>query len=500
MKIINANGGGFVTDNSMFNIRWQDIDMNQSSSVYWEFSTNLNAWTRINAIAVAVSDLSMSWYVNTGLSSSLWFRALESNTNRIVARSESSLTVTDKMLILLEPDGGEEYNASITQSISWDFAGLSTLSLYYTHDNGVTWAPIVSGINAASGSYAWTIPDTPSDLCRVKLQDNTYSYMVIESQSNFTILPVVLLPPVIEFSADVTYGEIPLSVQFSSVVDPGVGTIASYNWNFGDGECSNIANPQHTYTIPGIYTVSLSVVNSYNIDDSQTMQDFIEVLPNRPQIEVLSQTSVNFGVVYLGDVSEPRDIILRNSGTAPLVINCLDLYENDSLFSILDNSVPIEIAVGDIAAIRVQFIPEAIGTVSDSLYIHNNSANIPIVVLALRGTGEYVIPKSPEGLQTAMVAYNMHLTWNAVTQTIYNTPIEPDGYLVFINGSSNPIAEYHYLGFTTGLSYTHYQVGRYAKHMFYRVRAVKHYDFLRSSIQSLVPGLPEAEVMKLLRR
>ncbi len=39
-------------------------------------------------------------------------------------------------------------------------------------------------------------------------------------------------------------------------------TYLTYTWSFGDGSTSTIANPAHTYTVPGIYTTSLSVTSA----------------------------------------------------------------------------------------------------------------------------------------------------------------------------------------------------------------------------------------------
>ena len=41
---------------------------------------------------------------------------------------------------------------------------------------------------------------------------------------------------------------------------------ASWLWNFGDGNTSVSQNPSHIYTVAGIYTVSLTVTNSYGSD------------------------------------------------------------------------------------------------------------------------------------------------------------------------------------------------------------------------------------------
>ena len=60
-------------------------------------------------------------------------------------------------------------------------------------------------------------------------------------------------------------GPTPLSVAFSSAgsADP-EGQPITYAWTFGDGGTSTAANPTHTYTQPGQYTVRLTVSDGVN--------------------------------------------------------------------------------------------------------------------------------------------------------------------------------------------------------------------------------------------
>lgn len=62
--------------------------------------------------------------------------------------------------------------------------------------------------------------------------------------------------PVAAFSASPRTGAAPLSVQFT---DASTGTILARSWAFGDGATSTAQNPAHTYTTPGVYTVTLAV-------------------------------------------------------------------------------------------------------------------------------------------------------------------------------------------------------------------------------------------------
>ena len=62
--------------------------------------------------------------------------------------------------------------------------------------------------------------------------------------------------PTADFTSDRTAGNVPLPVQFS---DRSGGDVTGWQWSFGDGSTSNLANPLHTYTTGGIFTVSLNV-------------------------------------------------------------------------------------------------------------------------------------------------------------------------------------------------------------------------------------------------
>jgi PKD repeat protein len=81
-------------------------------------------------------------------------------------------------------------------------------------------------------------------------------------------------PPTAEFTGTPTSGTAPLSVSFT---DESQGQPTSWNWNFGDGSAhSYIKNPVHEYTVPGDYTVSLTVANDYG-SDTETKTDYIDV-------------------------------------------------------------------------------------------------------------------------------------------------------------------------------------------------------------------------------
>ncbi|WP_344710937.1 PKD domain-containing protein [Aeromicrobium flavum] len=68
--------------------------------------------------------------------------------------------------------------------------------------------------------------------------------------------------PNVEPTADFTVTKDGLKADFTSAATDVDGTIASYLWNFGDGETSTAANPSHTYDEEGVYTVTLTVTDN----------------------------------------------------------------------------------------------------------------------------------------------------------------------------------------------------------------------------------------------
>jgi len=62
--------------------------------------------------------------------------------------------------------------------------------------------------------------------------------------------------PVANFTVNATSGTAPLDVQFTDI---STGNVTSYIWNFGDGSTSTDKNIEHVYSVPGSYTVILTV-------------------------------------------------------------------------------------------------------------------------------------------------------------------------------------------------------------------------------------------------
>lgn len=70
-------------------------------------------------------------------------------------------------------------------------------------------------------------------------------------------------PITAHISADTTLGLAPLRVNFSGSASGPAGFLYDYSWDFGDGEtCQDDRYPQHIYSEPGTYTVTLTVTGT----------------------------------------------------------------------------------------------------------------------------------------------------------------------------------------------------------------------------------------------
>nr|NQU89490.1 PKD domain-containing protein [Bacteroidota bacterium] len=100
-------------------------------------------------------------------------------------------------------------------------------------------------------------------------------------------------PPIIaEFSADITAGSVPLSVQFTD--ETYISEPNEWFWNFGDGVTSTEQNPVHMYADPGTYTVSLTATGPEGTD-MEVKEDYITVYPPLYSLEYFFDEDPGYG-------------------------------------------------------------------------------------------------------------------------------------------------------------------------------------------------------------
>lgn len=270
----------------------------------------------------------------------------------------------------------------------------------------------------------------------------------------------------------------------------------AWHWDFGDGNQGEGSVVEHEYSVGGVYEVILMVEDAWGL--SQSSSQILQII-SWTEIE-LSLEQLIFPSTYLSD-STILQLELRNLGPGTLDIQAVNLKLNNPAF-ILTNIDSLGILPpGATYPLEISFAPQVDGVVADSLIIVSDAQNIPRATVYLQGRGSYVPPAAPNNVEVYMEESDAVITWEPVNQTIYGSPIEPDYYLLFYNGSSEQEGDFYYHGLTPASSYTHYGVGRQAQYMFYRVIAYKYYGARSLDVNSigLERGMREAEVLKLLQ-
>lgn len=127
-------------------------------------------------------------------------------------------------------------------------------------------------------SYHWNFGDgSTSDLqnpTHVYVKDGKYTvtFTVTDDDGESREHAIIIYvrennPPAATASASRTEGDRPLKVEFSGEGTDRDGKIASYYWDFDDGDTSNEQNPIHTYQSSGYYNAKLIVTDDNGATD-----------------------------------------------------------------------------------------------------------------------------------------------------------------------------------------------------------------------------------------
>ncbi|MBC8395376.1 MAG: PKD domain-containing protein [Candidatus Marinimicrobia bacterium] len=176
---------------------------------------------------------------------------------------------------LLSPYGTAIILASGDQ-VGGSWSGTAGGQLYSTVFDDEASTSIYSNNAPFAGSY---IPAKPLSSFDKESMTGTWEVLINNKREEtgtveITIM-VVTQPPLADFTATPTSGQVPLAVQFTDQSVDIDGTVVSWSWNFGDGNTSTEQNPSHTYETHGVYDVSLSATDNVGQTGIETKEDYI---------------------------------------------------------------------------------------------------------------------------------------------------------------------------------------------------------------------------------
>jgi len=232
--------------------------------------------THVSISNVRVGSLATGWFLAVNLNEPGVVRIATAGANPITADGELiKFTVTalgdpgsQSALTLTKGDLNEGSIPSTLNSGSVYIAVPVTADFSATPTSGP--APLlVAFTNLAAGDWStvsWNFGDgatsiatSPSHTYSVA---GTYTVSLTVTGSGGTdtetktAYVTVYEPVSANFSATPTSGVAPLAVIFTNL---STGDWTTASWDFGDGATSTDANPSHTYTVAGTYTVTLTV-------------------------------------------------------------------------------------------------------------------------------------------------------------------------------------------------------------------------------------------------
>ncbi|MCK6613550.1 MAG: T9SS type A sorting domain-containing protein [Ignavibacteriaceae bacterium] len=100
---------------------------------------------------------------------------------------ELAFSTTAALVAVNQPNGGEVWPISSNQNIVWSSSNVTNVKIEYSTNNGTSWSVVAASVPAATGQYAWNIPNTPSTQCKVRISDASNGAVVDESNGVFTI-------------------------------------------------------------------------------------------------------------------------------------------------------------------------------------------------------------------------------------------------------------------------------------------------------------------------
>lgn len=187
----------------------------------------------------------------------------------LIAYAGTCSDTTSKQITIFENPVADFNTQDVCLDVNATFldastSGTATIGTYYWQfgDAGTSASANPTHQYLQAGTYTVTLTVTTTDNC---VHSVSYPITIFpEPTAQFTVEPVCLNEPSI--------------FDNTSGVDP-PGSIATYTWDFDDTNTSNQQFPQHTYTDPGTYTVTLDVVTGDGCADNTTADAVVYPLP-----------------------------------------------------------------------------------------------------------------------------------------------------------------------------------------------------------------------------
>jgi pimeloyl-ACP methyl ester carboxylesterase len=132
-----------------------------------------------------------TWFttISENLQPGTYYIKIVGNARNVVLQERTYvLSTLFKELNLLSNFLADKYLVGSNTTIEWNSSNIQNIKIELSTDNGINWSTIVESIQASLGSYDWTIPNTPSEECLMRISDVTNTSNYDMSDEVFSIL------------------------------------------------------------------------------------------------------------------------------------------------------------------------------------------------------------------------------------------------------------------------------------------------------------------------
>ncbi len=170
IHLLQPNGGETLYQDDTYEIRWETAYISDPGALVYYSPDNGSTWEVAEG---TIGSRSFAWTVPHINSTDCLVKVYNTDiieSYHVTDISDAVFTITQAppSISVLQPNGSEELFFGSTYRITWNIQHFSPTStmLYYSIDNGLNWVylTITTGMY-----YDWTVPDTESAVCLVKV-------------------------------------------------------------------------------------------------------------------------------------------------------------------------------------------------------------------------------------------------------------------------------------------------------------------------------------------
>jgi hypothetical protein len=279
------------------------------SDVKIEYTTNGGAnW--ITIISSTPNTGNYSWTIPSLNSSQCRVRISDVVNPAVYDVSDNNFTIyndTPQQIEVTSPNGGEVWQASSSQNITWTSTSVENVRIEFTTNNGVSWTTIVAS-TPSDGFYTWVpLPNTPSTNCKVRITDVADGFPSDASNSFFTIAPETDITVTTPNGGETWIAGTSQNITWTSINISDVKI--EYTTNGGANWTQIVASTPSVgvYTwdpIPNVYSTQCKIRISDASDGSPFDISDANFTISNEQIQTITVTSPNGGEIWQSGTSQ----------------------------------------------------------------------------------------------------------------------------------------------------------------------------------------------------